>query len=327
MAQQNMRRRYQVDLAARKVMAAADLRTEELVYQTDAMCLSLLDSSKKRVCCVCLKANEDDGPFHLFCARCDTVYFCSLDCLTKSQADSAHYLICPAICEIVKAKIPAMEASIIKLVLSALVERARAMDRLLGTTPATASGSSGPVFYFRPTYTSRAVKDNTQWDTLKRLDSQYNLLDKQQKMEWQRIKSFVIPFALKTGLVDDLRDEDARRDMIFDLLSKIESNCFGICAFTKQSVVGRALFPLASFFNHSCAPNCVLEQKARSVHIRALKEIFEGEELSLSYIPGVEKMDYTTRTQQLAQFFISCKCVRCMADSAAAGVEDLSLQP
>lgn len=103
--------------------------------------------------------------------------------------------------------------------------------------------------------------------------------------------------------------------------------------------MGRALFPLASFFNHSCAPNCVLEQvsrstaapysvqKARSVHIRALKEIFEGEELSLSYIPGVENMDYATRTQQLAQFFISCKCVRCMADSAAAGVEDLSLQP
>lgn len=42
---------------------------------------------------MCLKANEDDGPFHLFCARCDTVYFCSLDCLTKSQADSAHYRI------------------------------------------------------------------------------------------------------------------------------------------------------------------------------------------------------------------------------------------
>lgn len=60
MAQQNMRRRYQVDLAARKVMAAADLRTEELVYQTDAMCLSLLDSSKKRVysCSLAYAVNE-----------------------------------------------------------------------------------------------------------------------------------------------------------------------------------------------------------------------------------------------------------------------------
>jgi hypothetical protein len=96
---------------------------------------------------------------------------------------------------------------------------------------------------------------------LKRLSSQYERFNGLEKAEWQKSKAFLLPIALNTGLLDDLGDDDhAKFELIFELTSKVESNCFGICAFTKQLVVGRALFPVASFFRHSCIPNCVLEQ-------------------------------------------------------------------
>jgi hypothetical protein len=99
-----------------------------------------------------------------------------------------------------------------------------------------------------------------QWDTLKRLSSQYERFDGPEKTEWQKSKSFLLPIVLNTGLLDDLTDDNDKFELIFELTSKVESNCFGICAFAKQLVVGRALFPVASFFRHSCWPNCMLEQ-------------------------------------------------------------------
>jgi hypothetical protein len=128
-------------------------------------------------------------------------------------------------------------------------------------------------FYFRPSYTSKVSKDNIEWDTLKRLSSQYERFNGPERTEWQKSKSFLLPIALNTGLLDDLEDDYAKFELIFELTSKVESNCFGICAFTKQ--VTRAHLTSSS----SSAVHCF--QSLASLDIAACRIVFSSRSSSL----------------------------------------------
>jgi hypothetical protein len=78
-----------------------------------------------------------------------SVYYCSLNCFSLS---TQHYQLCRANLDISKSKILPMEAGIVRLLLGALQERELAMDNSLVTTETDEN-----IFYFRPSYTSKAV--------------------------------------------------------------------------------------------------------------------------------------------------------------------------
>ncbi|KAF1347163.1 hypothetical protein BDV97DRAFT_300917 [Delphinella strobiligena] len=77
--------------------------------------------------------------------------------------------------------------------------------------------------------------------------------------------------------------------------------------------LGYALWPCASYFNHSCAPNVRKKREGRVWRFWADEEIEEGEELCITYLGGDEKsMCREERMEKLQKNWgFECACARC----------------
>ncbi|KAJ3078173.1 hypothetical protein HK102_004681, partial [Quaeritorhiza haematococci] len=97
-----------------------------------------------------------------------------------------------------------------------------------------------------------------------------------------------------------------------DLISKIESNGFGLWN-NRGVCFGRAIFPMASYFNHSCDPNLECIQKGPWMVIKTIKEVHPDEDLTISYIDT--KQPLAARRQRLStEYYFHCRCSRCVAE-------------
>jgi hypothetical protein len=79
--------------------------------------------------------------------------------------------------------------------------------------------------------------------------------------------------------------------------------------------VGLCFEPILALANHSCSPNAVVVFNGRSVALRALESIGEGEQVFISYITATE--DRTSRQTNLKQrYFFDCQCGKCSKDES-----------
>ncbi|KJE92016.1 hypothetical protein CAOG_03053 [Capsaspora owczarzaki ATCC 30864] len=102
---------------------------------------------------------------------------------------------------------------------------------------------------------------------------------------------------------------------VLKLVSQIESNGFGLWD-GKGECYARALFPSASFFNHSCDPSCDRYQDKFLLSIATRRPIAAGEELSISYI-DVNAPCRTRQHELLDSYHFQCSCTRCVRELAA----------
>jgi hypothetical protein len=73
------------------------------------------------------------------------------------------------------------------------------------------------------------------------------------------------------------------------------------------------IYPLGSFFNHSCDFNSEAIREGRVLVFRAVKDIAEGEEISISYIDAT--LPFQKRYSQLQQeYYFECGCPRCITE-------------
>ncbi|KDO29553.1 hypothetical protein SPRG_05509 [Saprolegnia parasitica CBS 223.65] len=75
------------------------------------------------------------------------------------------------------------------------------------------------------------------------------------------------------------------------------------------------LFPVAAALNHACVPNCVATFRGRELHLRALRPISPGDELTIAYTEVVAP----TRARRLelaTSYFFHCDCLRCMGSGS-----------
>ncbi|DBB02866.1 TPA: hypothetical protein ACH3X1_013472 [Trebouxia sp. C0004] len=81
----------------------------------------------------------------------------------------------------------------------------------------------------------------------------------------------------------------------------------------KEDVIGREMYITASFFNHSCEPNCVKTrvhgQHSGLATVTALRDIKAGEALTISYI-DLELPRSARQLELKTSFFFDCKCIR-----------------
>lgn len=110
-------------------------------------------------------------------------------------------------------------------------------------------------------------------------------------------------------------------DFLVQLFLKMQKNNFQVVDENFRSL-GSAVFPVGALLNHSCQPNCILmyQYDAEALcfvqHIRTLRRIAEGEELTHSYIDsGLVTNDRQSRLYQ--QFEFICSCSRCVRVSAS----------
>ncbi|XP_070590180.1 histone-lysine N-methyltransferase SMYD3 isoform X3 [Erythrolamprus reginae] len=100
---------------------------------------------------------------------------------------------------------------------------------------------------------------------------------------------------------------------VFQIFAKVTSNCFTISNGEMQEV-GVGLYPSMSLLNNSCDPNCVVIFEGPQLHLRSIREMHLGEELTISYtetvMPTLERQKTLKR-----QYCFECDCIMCSTQS------------
>jgi hypothetical protein len=124
----------------------------------------------------------------------------------------------------------------------------------------------------------------------------------------------ITPF-LKQHLPSDLRS--LVESTAYAFLSRHLSNSFGIWEhpITPDSEnLGSAMYPSASYFNHSCEPNITKVRRGRTVLFVTSRDVDAGEELCISY--GHTERELIERRQLLRDWWgFNCICSRCNRES------------
>jgi hypothetical protein len=123
--------------------------------------------------------------------------------------------------------------------------------------------------------------------------------------------------------------------MLVALVCAIRCNNFGVfegvgdCGTAKGRgvSVAQAVYPAASFFNHSCSPNITRSTEGPRLVLRAARAIEEGEALCIMYGELAMK-GYNERQRHLREHYsFHCKCQRCVEESAPGKGKRARRQP
>lgn len=111
------------------------------------------------------------------------------------------------------------------------------------------------------------------------------------------------------------------QESIKGIIGKYLSNVFGIWSdvsdFEREDreFFGFGIFPLASFFNHSCGPNMVKSRSRNTLSFTALRDIAVDEEICINYGYSTnEKVE--ERRKYLEEWFFICQCDKCVTEAA-----------
>ncbi|KAK9861223.1 hypothetical protein WJX84_003310 [Apatococcus fuscideae] len=138
-------------------------------------------------------------------------------------------------------------------------------------------------------------------------------LGKRERLEWLSALTF-----LRQALVKACWPEIPSLDELLPLVGRIISNSFGTYPdrgaqdSTEDDLLTQAADKAdnASFFNHSCHPNCYVHRNPTGATIIAMQPIAVGQELTISYID--EQLPQAARMLALQRdFFFRCNCSRC----------------
>lgn len=82
--------------------------------------------------------------------------------------------------------------------------------------------------------------------------------------------------------------------------------------------MGWAIYPTASYFNHSCRPNINKRRIGSAWEFTTAESLPEGEQCCISYLGGDEKeLTVTERRQRLKEAWgFTCMCQRCQHEEA-----------
>ncbi|KAJ3115346.1 hypothetical protein HK098_006997 [Nowakowskiella sp. JEL0407] len=176
------------------------------------------------------------------------------------------------------------------------------------------------------------------WSDFMQLESHYKDWPVTDVKDWRKTKLFLVKLLLGCGLFfeSDLDGDDKTLPSIvgvttttdaikmeklgefcLDLVSKIESNAFGLWN-AKGGCMGRAIFPYAAYFNHSCDPNCESIQSKTSLTITTIRSVEKDEELTISYIDTNLPL-HARRQRLLDDYYFTCRCTRCESESSGTG--------
>ncbi|KAF1323681.1 putative histone tail methylase containing set domain, partial [Globisporangium splendens] len=98
-------------------------------------------------------------------------------------------------------------------------------------------------------------------------------------------------------------------DKIVRLFCRVNCNAFTVsddlCV-----PLGIGVFPHGALFNHSCDPNCVVSFEQQQMVVHTIKDVQQGDELTISYI---ELLESTPKRQHALResYFFECDCSRC----------------
>ena len=108
--------------------------------------------------------------------------------------------------------------------------------------------------------------------------------------------------------------EEPTEEELRELCSRIESNVFGVID-SENRVIAQGVYLAAAMFNHSCTPNCIVEEgTAEVLQVSTAGPVAAGEELCISYIGNAPLAARRKALQK--QYHFLCACTRCEIEKA-----------
>ena len=104
--------------------------------------------------------------------------------------------------------------------------------------------------------------------------------------------------------------ENTTSDMLFGLCCRINVNSYGYRDDSNADIAIAVLANMGAVVNHSCCPSAVFNAHGPTMQIRALRNLEQGEEISISYIDLFQSRSARVSELQATKFF-TCKCKRC----------------
>jgi len=106
---------------------------------------------------------------------------------------------------------------------------------------------------------------------------------------------------------------DLSEGTLHRMFSQIECNSFGLLS-PRGGLVGHALHRAVAMLNHSCAPNCAVDdQDPRLMTVSTVLDVVAGQELNISYIDLRQPVAARRRLLQ-RQYHFTCMCERCLEE-------------
>jgi SET and MYND domain-containing protein len=111
------------------------------------------------------------------------------------------------------------------------------------------------------------------------------------------------------------------------IVERDSHNSFGIRSLDDDGdeFFGYALWPKASFFNHSCKPNVAKKRTGRSWEFWLLRDVNADQELTISYLGGEEnELGFAERRRRLQTTWgFECQCERCDLEDAEKQMSEM----
>uniref|UniRef100_A0A8C6V5R6 [histone H3]-lysine(4) N-trimethyltransferase n=1 Tax=Neogobius melanostomus TaxID=47308 RepID=A0A8C6V5R6_9GOBI len=252
--------------------ATANIRRGELVYSAEPQAACVSNKWAKNVCHHCFSRHET----LLRCSQCKMARYCNITC--QKLAWPVH----KSECKCLRSVLPRIPTDSVRLA-------ARIVFALLGS-----SKGNGEELY-----------------TLEEHESHLSSLCEQKREGLSQLASMLQLY---------LQEEVSALDQVvsslppscqdpMSLMAKVTCNCFTISDAELQEI-GVGLYPSLSLLNHDCGPNCVMVFEGTKLHLRAIKDIELGDELTISYIDSMALTD-DRRKQLEEQYHFTCCCQRC----------------
>ncbi len=116
---------------------------------------------------------------------------------------------------------------------------------------------------------------------------------------------------LKTAIVAQFGMEEKEKDAL-DLIKCVKIS-LNSCPFPG----GYGIYEYCSKVNHSCDPNCLMLMLGERAVIKTIRDVSEGEEITIPYIMSPFTKEFQIRKTTLTSSFgFECKCRRCNWESA-----------
>ena len=285
------------------MVANVDLDEESVVCSVEPHALAVDFRWRRRVCACCFTVKAEE--LVQKCDGCGSVFYCSTACAEQhatagGPGTNAHHLICRTYAQL--NTIPAEHRIFLALLLEAYA------------ADAVAGASDAPI------------------GAITFADLQHHSYD----AEAERTHAWSKSFAHFRKLIETCewcpwRDDQAKAPddaTLYADLSRITSNAFG----TSSGSVGdggdeddksnplqccAGVYPAASIFNHSCAPNCQTTTGAHRLLVSTRSDVASGTELTISYIDT--SLPVATRRKLLWQTYrFVCGCERCESEGGPA---------
>ena len=277
------------DQKGRCAFASRDIKAGELVLRARPYVLIPDSESKHRICYSCMTIRSDASLITM-CPCCDYVGYCSKACQDDDLDRHRHECSLFKLADEKLGQLSSYAKDYTRLLIRALERRQREKQGL-------------PV-----------PNDGLLFEHVS------NLCSNMESFSAERLSEFHQVAGILRGVFENQHGSVVHGDLdrfLLELICKEECNSFGLYTFKRvgepRSSYGLALYPMAVYFNHSCAPNIVHTTDGHDQLFFANRDIVAGEEMMISYISL--RQTAADRISELEDVFhFTCQCERCASD-------------